>query len=584
MSLYDMVVDFTTQTYRGEIPSYPSKMTVDQLTFLTRMIVSEMFEMYQTVYESHDFAKNMLLVIFERCVVHGVNHGFHNLKSPLNRGEISPLHRDQINHIFATIICDLIVLYRYNLGPSIFGDARNLTIVAKWLSSCLNTDVKTDFVMPSTDEEKVAEQVDAIVDILYYTMNACAKHGFIIGRNFDSSQMGQIATYQNVIMNDLINYILRFSHENNLPVSKVFCEVHNANMAKRDPKTGRFTIRDDGKVMKPEGWKAPDVYQIIWGRPNDVDFELQLRLEDKRILEQTLKVLVEKLNNLKNKHSKELELARKLKFLEMTKNNSNLNKMCFFEIPVEFYLKKDKKKGLSLVLQISNCESQIQTVVSNIRAIILKINALELKKSKQLEIKEKEEKEEKERKIREEREEREREEREKKEEKEQISTLKSLVDRYALTIARQTAEIAELKMQLETATRKSDILNDDSMKTESKKKEVPYDYLSLQKYYQPEVYDSSDDFQYFILEDILKLLSDERYTTRPLSAEDEKRNVETENIDHDTKDEGISDMIKTCNSHDSDDYSEYSKDQIRDVINKLDDHVIVEDASSDDEV
>lgn len=35
--------------------------------------------------------------------------------------------------------------------------------------------------------------------------------------------------------------------------------VHAANMAKRDPSTGQFIKRADGKIIKPEGWKAPDV-------------------------------------------------------------------------------------------------------------------------------------------------------------------------------------------------------------------------------------------------------------------------------------------------------------------------------------
>ena len=30
-------------------------------------------------------------------------------------------------------------------------------------------------------------------------------------------------------------------------------------MAKRDPETGKFLKREDGKIIKPKGWKAPDV-------------------------------------------------------------------------------------------------------------------------------------------------------------------------------------------------------------------------------------------------------------------------------------------------------------------------------------
>ena len=34
-------------------------------------------------------------------------------------------------------------------------------------------------------------------------------------------------------------------------------------MAKRDPLTGEFIKRADGKIVKPEGWKAPDVMAEI---------------------------------------------------------------------------------------------------------------------------------------------------------------------------------------------------------------------------------------------------------------------------------------------------------------------------------
>lgn len=38
----------------------------------------------------------------------------------------------------------------------------------------------------------------------------------------------------------------------------VFAEVHKTNMAKE---VGKF--REDGKIMKPEGWEAPDIAAIL---------------------------------------------------------------------------------------------------------------------------------------------------------------------------------------------------------------------------------------------------------------------------------------------------------------------------------
>jgi predicted HAD superfamily Cof-like phosphohydrolase len=42
-------------------------------------------------------------------------------------------------------------------------------------------------------------------------------------------------------------------------------EVMRTNFAKIDSKTGKVSKREDGKVLKPEGWTAPDLKQFIKG-------------------------------------------------------------------------------------------------------------------------------------------------------------------------------------------------------------------------------------------------------------------------------------------------------------------------------
>ncbi len=61
-------------------------------------------------------------------------------------------------------------------------------------------------------------QADALIDVYYYSLNAAAKKG--------------------------------------INLSAIFKIVHAANMAKRDPATGKFLKRDDGKIIKPAGWKV----------------------------------------------------------------------------------------------------------------------------------------------------------------------------------------------------------------------------------------------------------------------------------------------------------------------------------------
>ena len=69
------------------------------------------------------------------------------------------------------------------------------------------------------------EQLDALVDILVVTMGAIRAGGFD----------GEGA----------------------------WNEVMRTNFAKIDPETGKVRRREDGKVLKPEGWKAPELAPFI---------------------------------------------------------------------------------------------------------------------------------------------------------------------------------------------------------------------------------------------------------------------------------------------------------------------------------
>lgn len=69
------------------------------------------------------------------------------------------------------------------------------------------------------------EQLDALVDILVVTMGAIRAGGFD----------GEGA----------------------------WNEVMRTNFAKIDPDTGKVRKREDGKVLKPEGWKAPELAPFV---------------------------------------------------------------------------------------------------------------------------------------------------------------------------------------------------------------------------------------------------------------------------------------------------------------------------------
>jgi predicted HAD superfamily Cof-like phosphohydrolase len=73
-------------------------------------------------------------------------------------------------------------------------------------------------------DDKV-EQLDALIDILVVTMGAVRAAGWD----------GEAA----------------------------WKEVMDTNFAKIDPATNKVIKREDGKVLKPEGWKAPELAQFI---------------------------------------------------------------------------------------------------------------------------------------------------------------------------------------------------------------------------------------------------------------------------------------------------------------------------------
>lgn len=57
---------------------------------------------------------------------------------------------------------------------------------------------------------------------------------------------------------DLIYVTIGAALEFGLPVDELFCEVHRTNMAKVGGKR-----RADGKILKPDGWKPPNIAGVL---------------------------------------------------------------------------------------------------------------------------------------------------------------------------------------------------------------------------------------------------------------------------------------------------------------------------------
>ena len=58
---------------------------------------------------------------------------------------------------------------------------------------------------------------------------------------------------------DMIWVILGYCYMKNFQVHGAWDEVAKSNLSKIDKTTGKVIKREDGKVMKPEGWKPPDL-------------------------------------------------------------------------------------------------------------------------------------------------------------------------------------------------------------------------------------------------------------------------------------------------------------------------------------
>lgn len=61
---------------------------------------------------------------------------------------------------------------------------------------------------------------------------------------------------------DSVYVLYQLSNTLKLPFDAAFREIHNSNMAKRGL-DGKVTFRDDGKVLKPEGWTPPKLHALL---------------------------------------------------------------------------------------------------------------------------------------------------------------------------------------------------------------------------------------------------------------------------------------------------------------------------------
>ena len=62
---------------------------------------------------------------------------------------------------------------------------------------------------------------------------------------------------------DILVVTIGALHSIGVDVEGAWKEVMGTNQAKIDPRTGRVRKREDGKVLKPEGWKPPELERFL---------------------------------------------------------------------------------------------------------------------------------------------------------------------------------------------------------------------------------------------------------------------------------------------------------------------------------
>ena len=62
---------------------------------------------------------------------------------------------------------------------------------------------------------------------------------------------------------DMIWVIAGYMHSRGWDCESSWVEGARSNLSKIDPNTGKVRRREDGKILKPEGWQSPNFKQFV---------------------------------------------------------------------------------------------------------------------------------------------------------------------------------------------------------------------------------------------------------------------------------------------------------------------------------
>lgn len=108
--------------------------------------------------------------------------------------------------------------------------------------------------------------IDEEWDELHNACSRLAPFGGPFGKPSPATVQDYAAVVDGLI--DLIYVCSGMLHSMGVDPNAAWNEVHRSNMSKVDAAAGRVLKRDDGKVLKPEGYFPPDLVSVVqqaWG-------------------------------------------------------------------------------------------------------------------------------------------------------------------------------------------------------------------------------------------------------------------------------------------------------------------------------
>ena len=118
---------------------------------------------------------------------------------------------------------------------------------------------------PFRDQEKFMKACDQSVGDLNPDQYELYRN--LIDEEFNDELKAAVASEDRVEQLDALIDIMVVTigalHSGGFDVEGAWKEVMSTNFAKIDKETGKVIKREDGKVLKPDGWKKPELAQFV---------------------------------------------------------------------------------------------------------------------------------------------------------------------------------------------------------------------------------------------------------------------------------------------------------------------------------